>query len=62
MKLSPNLKRFPLQVGPPPNTGHANTDTDTNAAICGALLGAAQRRAAIPVRWCMAVLALSPFQ
>ncbi len=35
-------------------------DTDTNAAICGALLGAAQGRAAIPVRWCMAVLGLSP--
>lgn len=26
-------------------------DTDTNAAICGALLGAAQGRAAIPARW-----------
>src|SRR5258705_13909848 len=36
-------------------------DTDTNAAICGALLGAAQGRAAIPVRWCMAVLACRPF-
>jgi ADP-ribosylglycohydrolase len=32
-------------------------DTDTNAAICGALLGAAQGRTAIPVRWSMAVLA-----
>jgi ADP-ribosyl-[dinitrogen reductase] hydrolase len=30
-------------------------DTDTNAAICGALLGAA-----IPVRWSMAVLACRP--
>ena len=26
-------------------------DTDTNAAICGALLGAAQGREAIPLRW-----------
>jgi ADP-ribosyl-[dinitrogen reductase] hydrolase len=32
-------------------------DTDTNAAICGALLGAAQGRAAVPARWSMAVLA-----
>jgi ADP-ribosyl-[dinitrogen reductase] hydrolase len=32
-------------------------DTDTNAAICGALLGAAQGRTAIPARWSMAVLA-----
>jgi ADP-ribosyl-[dinitrogen reductase] hydrolase len=35
-------------------------DTDTNAAICGAVLGAAQGRSAIPVRWCMAVLACRP--
>jgi hypothetical protein len=35
-------------------------DTDTSAAICGALLGAAQGRAAIPVRWSMAVLACRP--
>jgi hypothetical protein len=34
--------------------------TDTNAAICGALLGAAQGSAAIPVRWTMAVLACRP--
>jgi ADP-ribosyl-[dinitrogen reductase] hydrolase len=32
-------------------------DTDTNAAICGALLGAAQGRRAIPERWSTAVLA-----
>jgi ADP-ribosylglycohydrolase len=32
-------------------------DTDTNGAICGALLGAAQGRSAIPARWRMAVLA-----
>jgi ADP-ribosyl-[dinitrogen reductase] hydrolase len=35
-------------------------DTDTNAAICGALLGATQGSAAIPVRWTMAVLACRP--
>jgi len=32
-------------------------DTDTNAAICGALLGAVQGRAAIPPRWSTAILA-----
>jgi ADP-ribosylglycohydrolase len=32
-------------------------DTDTNGAICGALLGAAQGSISIPVRWTMAVLA-----
>jgi ADP-ribosylglycohydrolase/fructose-1,6-bisphosphatase/inositol monophosphatase family enzyme len=32
-------------------------DTDTNAAICGALLGAAQGRGAIPPRWSTAILA-----
>jgi len=31
-------------------------DTDTNAAICGALLGAAQGREAIPLRWRRVVL------
>jgi ADP-ribosyl-[dinitrogen reductase] hydrolase len=35
-------------------------DTDTNAAICGALLGAAQGSTAIPVRWTMVVLACRP--
>ena len=35
-------------------------DTDTNAAICGALLGAAQGRAAVPPRWTMPVLACRP--
>lgn len=38
----------------------AGGDTDTNGAICGALLGAAQGRAAIPARWGMAVLACRP--
>ena len=32
-------------------------DTDTNAAICGALLGAASGRNAIPSRWVLPVLA-----
>jgi ADP-ribosylglycohydrolase len=32
-------------------------DTDTNAAICGALLGAVQGRAAIPARWSTPILA-----
>jgi ADP-ribosylglycohydrolase/fructose-1,6-bisphosphatase/inositol monophosphatase family enzyme len=32
-------------------------DTDTNAAICGALLGAVQGRAAIPPRWTTPILA-----
>ncbi len=38
----------------------AGGDTDTNGAICGALLGAAQGRVAIPTRWGMAVLACRP--
>jgi ADP-ribosylglycohydrolase/fructose-1,6-bisphosphatase/inositol monophosphatase family enzyme len=32
-------------------------DTDTNAAICGALIGATQGRAAIPPRWSAPILA-----
>lgn len=35
-------------------------DTDTNAAICGALLGAAQGREAVPLRWRNAVLTCRP--
>ena len=35
-------------------------DTDTNAAITGALLGAVQGRSAIPVRWAMPVLTCRP--
>jgi len=34
----------------------AGGDTDTNAAICGALLGAAQGRDAVPLRWRRVVL------
>ena len=35
-------------------------DTDTNAAICGALLGAAQGRDAVPLQWRNAVLSCRP--
>jgi ADP-ribosylglycohydrolase/fructose-1,6-bisphosphatase/inositol monophosphatase family enzyme len=35
----------------------AGGDTDTNAAICGALLGAVQGRTAIPSRWTTPILA-----
>lgn len=35
-------------------------DTDTNAAICGALLGACQGREAIPLQWRNAVLSCRP--
>jgi ADP-ribosyl-[dinitrogen reductase] hydrolase len=35
-------------------------DTDTNAAVCGALLGAAQGRDAVPVQWRNAVLTCRP--
>jgi ADP-ribosyl-[dinitrogen reductase] hydrolase len=38
-------------------TVSAGGDTDTNAAICGALLGAALGREAIPSRWILPVLA-----
>jgi ADP-ribosylglycohydrolase len=35
-------------------------DTDTNAAIAGALLGAADGRTSLPVRWVMPVLTCRP--
>jgi ADP-ribosyl-[dinitrogen reductase] hydrolase len=35
-------------------------DTDTNAAICGALLGAVQGRQAVPLQWRNAVLTCRP--
>jgi ADP-ribosylglycohydrolase len=35
-------------------------DTDTNAAIAGALLGAADGRATLPVRWVMPVVTCRP--
>jgi ADP-ribosylglycohydrolase len=42
------------------DTVHAGGDTDTNAAIAGALLGAVHGRAAIPPRWERAILACRP--
>ena len=39
------------------STVSAGGDTDTNAAICGALLGAALGRPAIPPRWILPLLA-----
>ncbi|HVY18030.1 MAG TPA: inositol monophosphatase family protein [Rhodopila sp.] len=41
-------------------TASAGGDTDTNAAIAGALLGAADGRASMPVRWIMPVLTCRP--
>jgi hypothetical protein len=38
----------------------AGGDTDTNAAIAGALLGAADGRASLPGRWVMPVLTCRP--
>jgi ADP-ribosyl-[dinitrogen reductase] hydrolase len=35
-------------------------DTDTNAAICGALLGAVYGREAVPERWSRAILDCRP--
>lgn len=35
-------------------------DTDTNAAVCGALLGAAQGGSAVPDRWCDTIAACRP--
>ncbi len=35
-------------------------DTDTNAAICGALLGAAEGRRGVPARWTVPILACRP--
>ncbi|EDP62680.1 Inositol monophosphatase/ADP-ribosylglycohydrolase [alpha proteobacterium BAL199] len=40
----------------------AGGDTDTNAAICGALLGAAQGREAVPLGWRRQVLACRAVQ
>jgi len=38
----------------------AGGDTDTNAAICGALLGASQGRDAVPLRWRRIILGCRP--
>jgi ADP-ribosyl-[dinitrogen reductase] hydrolase len=37
-------------------------DADTNATICGALLGAVQGREAVPTRWRNAVLTCRPME
>jgi hypothetical protein len=42
------------------DTVMAGGDTDTNAAICGALLGAVYGRGGIPARWRRAVLTCRP--
>lgn len=44
------------------DTVMAGGDTDTNAAICGALLGAVQGRDAIPLRWRQQVLSCRAVQ
>lgn len=41
-------------------TASAGGDTDTNAAIAGALLGAADGRSTLPMRWIMPVLTCRP--
>lgn len=41
-------------------TVNAGGDTDTTGAICGALLGAADGRAALPARWVLPVLTCRP--
>ena len=46
----------PLEAALIETVGHGG-DADTNAAICGALLGAVQGRAAIPPRWSTPILA-----
>lgn len=42
------------------NTVMRGGDTDTTAAICGALLGAVYGRDAVPLRWCEAILSCRP--
>ncbi|WP_206932571.1 inositol monophosphatase family protein [Roseococcus thiosulfatophilus] len=49
----------PLQVALSETVARGG-DTDTNAAICGALLGAAAGRRAIPSRWTLPILACRP--
>ena len=41
-------------------TVHGGGDTDTNAAIAGALLGAVHGRAAVPSRWTRMILECRP--
>src|SRR4051794_20880571 len=49
----------PLEPALIETVGHGG-DTDTNAAIAGALLGAADGRASFPVRWLLPVLTCRP--
>jgi ADP-ribosyl-[dinitrogen reductase] hydrolase len=56
---------FHLAAGTPTEPALIETvgrggDTDTNAAIAGALLGAADGRASLPMRWVMPVLTCRP--
>ena len=55
------LQGTPLAKAVSLTVGHGG-DTDTNAAICGALLGACQGRDAIPLQWRNAVLTCRPVQ
>ena len=53
------LTQTDFEEGLVSTVGHGG-DTDTNAAIAGALLGAAHGREAIPLRWIFAVLSCRP--
>ena len=41
-------------------TVHCGGDTDTNGAICGALLGAVHGRAAVPEQWVSCIVRCRP--
>ena len=53
------LRHHPIADALPATVARGG-DTDTNGAICGALLGAAQGRDAIPLQWRNAVLTCRP--
>ncbi len=53
MRATPLAEALPATVA-------RGSDTDTNAAICGALLGALQGRDAVPLQWRNAVLTCRP--
>jgi ADP-ribosylglycohydrolase len=53
------LQHLELEEALVQTVGHGG-DTDTNAAIAGALLGALHGRAAIPARWILPLLACRP--
>ena len=54
------LHALEFRGGPGRRPSRRGGDTDTNAAIAGALLGAAHGREAIPARWILPVLACRP--